>query len=430
MAVLIDMHDARIAFGLVWKEVSAKRERREAAAFVHRHKAAYKIRWGHGGAVCYGVAPAGKAAPELRGKTPVLSAVALFATKVPATVNALFIFPADLKHGKYALLAVIGGLPYLDALVAPNYVRERVESLKEEGHGDFAEYGQHPDFPHAVDWTLNDLLAGARPAATMAKGSARLPLSWKPLLMAAAIAVAGGVSAWDYVERQERLREEQQAPQLDPVQEYKTALRNALGGAAFSGADALTAFWAPLAPRPTTQSGWSVRRAKCTRQSCVEEWARSGGTNADLAAALPAGARYAVNGGKEGDMVALTRPLTVRGAALLPATLPAKEAFWLALTSRAQRWNYSADFIGDYGLRYTLAPAQLFAAPATVDVRAVPKYLAVERGSYSIAGPLGLLKETLSSMESNMTVDELAIDIADGAQAAKFSVKGVYYVKN
>jgi hypothetical protein len=434
MAVLIETQDACLAFGLVWRAVEQKTERREAAAFLRRHNAAHRLRWNQHGHLRYGVIRSLKAGAPLDtgSKLPLLSAAALFAARVGAHTNALFFFPADPRHDKHALIAVVDGMPWLDVLVPSNLLRERIESLKEEGHGDFAEYGQHPDFPHAVEWSLAELLTAPRGLALMTKIAQRNPLVLKGVVLLGAVMVSGGLSAWDYYDREQKKQEEAAGvPSVDAGAEYRKSVDKLMVTAGFSGSAALQAFWTPLADRSPEMAGWSAMRITCTRQSCVEEWARRGGTNAQLIEQLPAGMRYEFKLGKDGgDMMLLSRTPSLAITPMKPQSLPAREAFWLKETSRMQSLQFSSDLIGGYGVRFTLAPAQLAAVPSTINARLVPKHSAVAQGGFTIAGPLGLMQQSLLALNDNMSIDELGVDISEGAEGARFTVKGKYYVKN
>jgi hypothetical protein len=425
MAAFMEAAGVRIAFGVVWKQVDEKHEKSQAAALVRKHKAAYKIRWASGAAVRYGVATQAKSAAENRKKSTVLSGAALFASQIGADGNALLILPMDAKHSKYALVALVDGAPYLDLVIAPNHIRERVESLREEGHGTYAEFGSHPDFPSATDWKIGDLIGESAAQSTMTKAVVRRPFAMKVAMGAVLFAAIGGAYTWDYMEQQ---REEEEANKavVDPVADYKRFLSQVLSGASVSGNAAFSAFWSPLAERQVTAAGWAIEKIACNRTACVEDWARHGGTNEAFIEQLPKGARYDLGTGKaKPDALKVVRAFDAKPVSVDAARLPAGEAFWVNITSLAQRLAFDKDLIGEFGVDYSIESAKVLGSGS-----GVPKNLVVEQGQFTVTGPLGLMKETLTTMQDNVSIDEISLDLAGGGIAAKFTVKGSYYVKN
>lgn len=429
MAAFIEAGGARIAFGLAWKQVSAKREKAEASALVRKHRAGHKIRWASGTEIRYGVASKGKATG--RKESELLSGAALFASKIQDGVNALLVLPLDAKHSKYALVAVVAGSPYLDVVVAPNHVRERVESLRQEGHAAFAEYGHHPDLPEAVEWDTHVLLSGSRSRAVMQKAADHGPLLKKIAIAGVISAVCGGSLLWDYLEEQRQAEEAAQSS-VDPAVAYTGKLKSILQTAGFTGDAAIAAFWTPRAVREVEVEGWAAKSVACKRTACTEQWTRRyGGTNESMIAQLPKGCSYNFGAGNEtGDTMFVVCTPEVKLSAIDPEKLPKRGPFWLAFSSEAQRMDFPTEFIGDLRVTYKPVPSKIVGVPSGLDASAIPKAIVVEQGSYTITGPLGLMQEALTRTGVNMAIEEVDFDISGGVEAAKFTVKGSYYVKN
>jgi hypothetical protein len=433
MAAFVEVGTATLAFGLAWKQVSAKHEKADAAALVRKHRAGYKIKWASGSEIRYGVATKPKSAGENRKgagkKALVLSGAALFASKVQGEANSLLVLPIDANRSKYALVAVVAGSPYLDVVVAPGHVRERVESLRQEGYAGFVEYGFHPDLPNAVEWARDDLLSGSRQAALMSKTSDRGPLLTKIAIAVAICAACGWSMVSDYMAEQEEAESAKTA--VNPAVEYSAKLKSILQTAGFSGDAAIAAFWTPRSSREVTVEGWAAQSVVCTRSVCTEKWARQFGTNESMIAQMPKGCTYNFGASKEtGDTMYIVCTPTLKASPMDAATFPKKAPFWLAFASEAQRLDFSKEFIGDLRVTYTPAPSRIVGVPSGIDASKIPKAIVVEQGTYTATGPLGLMQETLARTGSNMAIEEVGIDIASGVEAAKFTVKGSFYVKN
>lgn len=426
MAVFMEAMGVRIAFGLIWKQVDEKHERSQLAALLLKHRAQYQIRWAGGQSVRYGVASQGKSTADSRNKTAVLSGAVLFASQVGKGQNALLVTPIDTKASKYAVVALVDGAPYLDLVLAANHVRERVESLKQEGHGPYRQYGSHPDFVEAAEWNTAKVFEAFAGQATMSKAVIRRPLGKQLAIGAVMLAAVAGTYTWDHLERERVEREEAEQMVLDPVAAYKASLQQALARVSIPGAAAFDGFWGPLAERQTTPAGGAIEKIVCNRTACVEDWSRLSGTNDDLIAQLPQGARYELGAGKlKDDTIRVIRDFKVRPTTIDPNTLPARNEFVMRYTSQSQRRTFVRELTGEYELKHTLETAKVLG-----NASGVPGALIVSSGTFEVTGPVGLMKETLTDLAENMSVDEISLDTAGGVVGAKFTVKGVYYVKN
>ncbi|NTB05937.1 type 4b pilus protein PilO2 [Agrobacterium tumefaciens] len=425
MTVYVESKGVKVAFGLVWKHIEEKGEKKQLAALVRRHKATHHIRWGSGSNLRYGVAAQRKGAPVQGKKTPVLSAAALFACQAGGDRNALLLLPIDEKHTRYGLIALVDGVPYLDLVIGATHVRERVESLRQEGHGAYAEYGSHPDFPGATEWTIEQLIGEFAAQATMTKSVVKSPSGKRAAIGFALLAVAA-FNVWDYLETQRLEEEAAQEKQVDPVAEYKQSVRLALSAASLPGADAYQAFWTPLNGRTTAVEGWAIDKIECNRTGCTEDWVRLGGTNDMLIRQLPEGTRFELAPPSVGlDKARATRPFAAKGSAMGFATLPRKEPFEIELTSQAQRRTFEKDLIGEAGVSYK--PEQVKVHGNT---DGVPANLHLLSGKVTISGPVGLMKETLLTLPENLAIDEMSMTSVQDALTTKFMIKGTFYVKN
>ena len=432
MAEFIEINNIRLAFGLIWKQVeNVKKEKSEGAAFVRKHKAIYKLRWSNGQAIRYAVAPKTKSDVEIRKKTDVFAGAVLFASRVPDETNAVLVIPLDKKNTKYSLVAVINGAPYLDVVISPSKVRDRLLALKDEGHSDFAMYGIHPDFPEAQYWGHETFLDGARKNdALMIKVIHRNALFVKAGIFGVAVAIAGGMQLQTYLE-EKRQEEEAARAAVDPAVEYRQKLAQSLRTAGLPGAAAYEAFWVVRGKNELMVEGWSIVKVTCNRVACIEELSRLSGTNETLIASLPKDASYSFGPDKStGDTVFVSYKNSIKPIAIEQSKLPNKEEFWRSITSSAQWFTFHKDFIGDLGVAYSPSVAKTFAMPSGISEAAIQKGMLVYKGSYTATGALGLLKDTLLRSSPNMAIDEVTMIMSDDMDAARFTVKGSYYVKN
>lgn len=426
MTALVEIKGVRVAFGVVWKRVDPKNAKADVAALVRRHRAAYQIQLKE----YVGVAPQPrKGTAEPKQKESVISGAAMFASYMAGkSKNAVLVLPLDEKHSRYALVALVDGAPYLDLVLASTNVLDRMESLKQEGHGAYAEFGNHPDFPAAQALSAADLLDKYAKSALMSKAVVRRPRSALVTRAALAAIAIAGVYGWYYMDLQEEEEAAAQQVQVDPVAEYRKAAQAVLASPAPLGSDAYDAIWTPLAQRQTVVKGFEAQKVTCNRTGCSEDWKRNSGSNDMFITQFPANTRFdfGLTGSVSLDKTVVLREHKSKVTPIAFASLPRRDAFSVQLISEAQKRTFEPDLLG--GLQpvvYTLT-----APKAVGNTAGVPKALHLEMGTYQIVGPLGLMRASLTTMHEAMRVDEITIDISGGEKAAKFTVKGIFYVKN
>lgn len=431
MAEFIESKNGRLVFGLIWKQVqNVKKEKAEGTAFSRKHKAIYKLRWSKNAAIRYAVVPKAKNDAEAKKKSDVLSGAVLFSSQVPADTNSLLIFPLDGKGTKYSVVAVVNGIPYLDVVISHAQVRDRVLALSQEGYTEFATYGRHSDYPDALPWGIEDFSSGVRKEALMVKASDIGPMLVRAGVLIVAASIAAGFAITDYFETK---REEEEAAknQVDPAGEYKRKLSQMLKNGGLSGVKAYEVFWLSRSKRELIENGWEIVSVTCNKAACIEQLSRLNGTNETLIAALPKDASYSFGPGKDtGNTIYVSKKNSVKAALIDQSMLPKKVDFWKSFTSAGQWFSFEKDFIGDLGVVYTPVAAKIYGIPTGVAVSDIPKSILVEQGTYVATGSLGLLRETLMRTATNMAIDEVTMIMSNDMDAARFTVKGSYYVKN
>jgi hypothetical protein len=425
MTAFVEIKGVRVAFGVVWKRIDPKKAKAEVAALVRRHRAAYQINLTE----YVGVAPQPRKGAEPKQKESVVSGAAMFASCMAGkNKNAVLVLPLDEKHSRYAFIALVDGAPYLDLVLASTNVGDRMESLKQEGHGSYAEFGSHPNFPAAQALSVADLLDKHAQRALMSKAVVRRPRNAVALRAALAALAVVGVYGWYYTDLQAEKEAAAQQVQVDPVAEYKNAIQAVLASPAPLGSDVYDAVWMPLAKQDTAVKGFEAQKVTCNRTGCAEDWKRNGGSNDVFIAQFPADTRFdfGLNGAVSLDKTVILREHKSKVTPIVFASLPRREDFWVQLTSEAQKRKYEPDLLGGLQpISYALTAPKIVGNSA-----GVPKALHLEMGTYQIDGPLALLRESLTTMHANMRVDEITVDISGGEKTAKFTVKGIFYVKN
>jgi hypothetical protein len=426
MTAFVEIKGARVAFGMIWKRVEAKGAKAEVAALVRRHRAAYLIHWREH----VGIAQQPrKGAGESKRKEAPLSGAALFASCMAEQArNAVLVLPLDERHTRYAFVAVVDGAPYLDLVIGSTNVRERMFSLKQEGHGSYAEFGSHPDFPAAKPFKAEELLGKDAQQALMSKAvirQSRQAVIVRAVIAATAIAAS---YAWYYMDLEKEQEAAAQEVQVDPVAEYKKATQAVLASPAPLGSDAFETIWTPLANRDTSVKGFEAEKVICNRSGCAEQWKRNGGSNDLFMAQFPAGTRFdfGMTGAVSLDKATMLRDHKTKVVPITFASLPQREKFWVQLTSEAQKRKFEPELYG--GLQVV---SYALTAPKTLErVAGVPKALHLYTGTFEIKGPYSLMKEALMTLHPNMRVDEVTLDVSGGEKGANFMVKGKFYVKD
>jgi hypothetical protein len=422
MASFIDSGGVRVAFGLAWRVVKNPRnEAAVAAALTKEYEADYRVRWSAQGEIKYGVARIGRAPA----KAAVLAAAVLFASKVPHEAHAVLVLPLDAERAKYAIIAVLGGSPHLDVVVPAKNVRERMETLRNEGHGDLIVYGDYPGASGSVPMSLRELVARRSDSAVMERVVQRQRVLTYALTSVALLAYLGYMYGWDNYIKPRFLGNSEQ--KIDPVAAYRQSLSALLATAGFSGADALKMIWKPLSRQEMFHGGWQAQGAACSASSCSLSWTRISGTNSSFVSVLPAGVSYQIQ--RDGNNIDTTFATQAAPRRLDESALPRKNEFMLALGSRAQQLQFSTELVGPYGVKHTISEPAAAGLPPAVAASQIPVAMLVSKGGYTISAPLGFVEELLATLPKNMSVEEVSIDVRGGADTASFTVKGSFYVK-
>lgn len=410
----------QVIFGMTWGAIQdPKKESREATAFAKSNYAEYKVRVQSNNEISYGALSNASELIAKHKKGTVLSAAVLFASLVEATEHNLLVI--TLESGKTAVIAVVNGVPYLDVVVPSENASDRIHSLLRELGGAMQGFGDcTSQFPDASPMSVDELLTGDKKAAALHKFSDLKGIRTILILVALALAANFGWDYWKEVTKRREI-EEARKKKIDPVKVYRESVQKLLAAGGVTGATATTAIWGAAKTVEIDQEGWQLESITCGPANCRETWKRKWGTNAGF-----------VHAARTGSKATFSNEATLSNSYSTPAkptpltreTLPQRDAFELAFSTQAQSEKA-------VGISYLYAVPTVLGLTPGVTAAAVPKELIVYKGTFNGAGPLGLVDEVLAGLPANCTLDEFVISLSGGdPRAAKFNLKGSYYVKN
>ena len=217
----------------------------------------------------------------------VLSAAACFANLVGSEApNAALVLPVefgdDRSEQKYLVVVLEDGVPHVDALVNEMSARDTIGS-EERPMWAF----NHTKYPNCQLVNFEWLTSGANKAARVLP----IPINPWPMITLILLSLIGGLGWWgyrDFKHTELATLQINQAAAADPIPKYLAALRAQASNMATKRSDVLEAT-RDLFQMAVTVPGWQLKSFECNAltQQCLLNWARKGGTNAEIQEALP-----------------------------------------------------------------------------------------------------------------------------------------------
>lgn len=434
MPIFKKINGIEVGFGLAW--MADNKGKKAEAAFVNARKANYQLRYAIGGQLTFAAARyIGKQAA----KREVFAGAAMFAAWVAnhnaqnaeeggsvwegQSLLALKISEgADGAEGQVALIALLKNEVYRDTVIDESLVADAVAELINETGFDFDQFSNLPGtLPEAAPFHMEYLVRGTN--IKLAKMTPVRSVSLVKVMGYAtvALAIVGGVAAWQVQKKRAAEAAEQQ--HVDPVQAYEANAAPMLAKAILGGQAASTGIWGSVARLETSSAGWTLTRIDCDRQACKQFWKRKNGTNADFQAAHQgSGTVYF----PAKDSAELTVPVKAAMTAVPRKELPTRADVEMKYTSLDQALQPMA---ATAAVSYTVEPPAVFGLPPEVQAADLPKGVAVLRGKITITAPIGFYPGMLLELPSNISVARMDIALQGGVSGSTVTLTGDYFAK-
>ena len=394
-----------------------------------------------------------RAMPRAPAKTrgPVLAIALVLAEGLSQGGDEVFAF--HIAEGRSCFVALRGGIPVpgFDVVGPTDQILERLvtyldlpqlENVRRVGAHDLLGSMAEP-----LDWdTLADVVSG--------RFRLRRILDYRRIaIVLGSVVVVCGLATWGILHKLEadRLAQEEAARAAkDPNRVYEDQIAGKLQQVQGNGQASLRRALGGLRRVPLRVAGWSLESVECSPSLCTARWARTFGSYADFAAALPASAVGAPeyqpgSGGNLPGAHIVTHHLTydddadragrtVTAAAserLQRASLPTPKALREGFFSALQDLTLIACTV-------SADEAQLYGAEGVDAGRTSEIKKPVVSGGWSLQGPLW----TLDSLQvpPYVSVETLTLDLgkaAEGSPAkdretegkAQYKLMGKYYAK-
>lgn len=449
MAFIFESDGKLLAYGMRWAQVEPGRgEKSRIADLGKRFDATHNLQINIGGKVSHGFLDAGGRLPPKVPKGALVSAAALFAGAVPADQNSILVYIFENKK-KAAIIAVVGGTVYQDVVVnlgtnslektdgvlqedgtfkmeedaAFAKIRDRVDSIFNETGQEFEPYGNYYfGFPESTPMSPSDLVAADKGVSGLGKFS-----DPRTTIKIAIVALLIGASLIGYQKYQEKEKKRKAAlaaqSQVDPMQLYRNNLKTLLPTLKFTGQMAEKSVVNAMMQRDTELGGWLLVDYSCDLSSCSERWDNAGGDNASFAANNKIG-----NPQFSSDLKKIVNSYGIQ-TATQPMTMeevPAFNQFWSSFSTLAQSMAGAR-----VAVQVSAEPSMEFSLPPGVTRSNVPAGSGLVRGEVNITGPLGLVRDVLVKLPSNVAVTAIKANLTnDELDTTTFEMKGYYYVKN
>ncbi len=417
MAIIVSTDVADLVFGLHWSPLLPGESTFVKTLQLGRKvKAKYRIHFRANGLVAIGVASKPIGTPISR-KSTFFCAAVLFAKRFTSSENSLFIHP--LSSTQFLVIAVTGGVPYLECIISPDHIASRINSLEAETQCQFTRYGTCTVLDHMTSLSLIQLLSQASVSTHLVPFTDTRSI--KTLIsLGIFFAVLFGANEIRKMRMQYLAEEEARLLAIDPVNAYTNSLNRLLATAGFSGSHALSYYWGGIADRQISLEGWTAKSIVFKSDTATEVWTMSpGASEANLKVQLGPGARVV----KSGKDTTVLRKIHAPRSSLVRVRLPEYRTHLTRLKTIQLEMAAS-------GMRMTYQIPKIAGLPSDLSVSQIPPRITVAKGTFTVEGNIGQLEELLAVFDPNQTIDELSIQTPGSVTDARFSIRGTYYVKN
>lgn len=415
MPAYLEVNSKILVFGVPWTTVEhSKKEEGAITKFCRAHEATHSVRVVTETYVAAGVI----SRDSFKKDQTILSAAALFASVAPTDTNTILVFP--ISGTQTALIAIVNGLPYLDVVVPPEKVIQRIETLNKEGVGGFKFYGILPEYDEVGVCSSQELLGGVIKQSEFVKFKDKRNLWIFALGFLAVCVMASGVVVWKKEQRRQQA-EELKKKQIDHVAVYRNNISVLLASAKFTGADAYASIWNVIKSRQADIGGWTLTSVACTKTGCDESWTANGGNIRSFMGTSRLGV---VKPELNVKSLVNSIPITTKVDAISIESIPRKDEFLLNVGALEQSLSV-------LNIIYKFEKSKVVGISNGVEIGKVPVEMQIFQGTFKASAPLGLAPELLNKyFPDNATLNSVKVTIGKTSQELKMDVTGVYYVRN
>lgn len=413
---IVDISGHQVVFGLAWRKLTEtmSSEKKEIRIIAASEKAKQSAILHKRGVFC-GLALEGLP------KGVVYSGAILLAN---AGLGDNCIFVYQIEDDLFAVVGLRDGVPVTGMDFVADHATTVAKSSDFIAHSGEVAISAYSNCDFFTDGKQFDLEA-LDPASVTAAKLVKVGADWSvPILVV--LVIASMTFGWFWYEdyQAEQKRKAQRQNQVDPVAQYLASASAILVSELTQPARTTgETYLGILGNLPATRAGWRVAGAYCQNAQCIISWAQiPGGTNQSFA---------------EGANISeLTFKPDGKGIEQAhPVVFPApSQAVTLETLKQAQTFSVEAGSLFQTaalaGVQGAMGGAEIYGlAPGAERPQMVPGGF-LGRGAWTLQGPYALIRELLSEMPENMTLNALRFT-ADQTNPLQLTLQaeGYFYVR-
>ena len=273
------------------------------------------------------------------------------------------------------------------------------------------------EFPDAHELNVEDLLK--------AKAFAGLKMqSAKDYRRVAVLGVATvcmlGYFTYDHFKGKKQEEEIVKMPviaQVDEGKEYEKNITQQLSSAGLTGTDAL-AIIEQISKQDTSVAGWVIPKVVCNQTQCTKTLEKKNGTRDSLQQAFSSGLSFLET---QNDAVQV-EPLNIKASSIDRSGLIDFQTFQSQFLAKVEAINQVVP------ITLMIGPIKLFGLAKNQKAEQIPADKQVHYGTFTVTGPLGVLRNFMSGIPTSAAIRTITIDKLQGTDPT-FSIQGEYFVK-